>query len=113
MADMTPRQLFLKKGVYKAAVLRLIVSPFLTLLLTIPFWSRFGVGAACNYEEYVYLAPIIAMAISPASSVVAMAEKFGGDKEAGAASFVTTTLLSVITIPIVICSVLSICGITV
>jgi hypothetical protein len=108
MADMTPRQLFLQKGVYKVAVLRLIVSPFLTLLLTIPLWGIFGSGAAANYEEYVYLAPIIAMAISPASSVVAMAEKFGGDREAGAATFVTTTLLSIVTIPLVLCIVMAV-----
>ena len=53
------------------------------------------------------------MAMSPAASVVAMAEAFGGDKETATAAFVTNTVLSVITIPLVITAVTAICGIAV
>jgi hypothetical protein len=113
LAEMTPKQLFCRKGVYLSAFIRLIVSPFLMLLITLPIQHLFGQGLANNYEEYFYLAPIIAMSLSPASSVVAMAEKFGGDQEAGTAAFITTTFLSVITIPLVICAVMAICGIAI
>lgn len=113
LAETPPRQLFCKKGVYLAGGLRLIVAPFLTLLISMPFWGLLGIGAASGFEEYVYLSPVIAMTMSPAASVVAMAERFDGDKETATAAFVTNTLLSVITIPLVITAVMAICGVSV
>lgn len=108
LAETTPKQLFCNKGVYLAGVLRLIIAPFLTLLVGMPFWGILGQGAASGYEEYVYLAPVIAMTMSPAASVVAMAERFGGDKQTATAAFVTNTLLSIITVPLVISAVTAI-----
>lgn len=108
LAEMPPKTLFCKKGVYLAGGLRLIVAPFLTLVVSMPFWGLCTDGGA--FEEYIYLAPIIAMTMSPAASVVAMAERFGGDRETATAAFVTNTLLSVITIPLVITAVMAICG---
>ena len=113
LAETPPRQLFCKKGVYLAGGLRLIVAPFLTLLISMPFWGLLDIGAASGFEEYVYLSPVIAMTMSPAASVVAMAERFDGDKETATAAFVTNTLLSVITIPLVITAVMAICGVSV
>lgn len=113
IAETPVKQLFCKKGVYLAGGLRLIVAPFLTLLITLPFWGLLGQGEACGYEEYVYLAPVIAMAMSPAASVVAMAESFGGDKETATAAFVTNTVISVVTIPLVIMAAMAICGLSI
>ena len=50
------------------------------------------------------------MTMSPAASVVAMAERFDGDRETATAAFVTNTLISIITIPLVITAVMAICG---
>ncbi|MDE7452948.1 MAG: AEC family transporter [Clostridia bacterium] len=111
LAETPAKSLFCKKGVYISGALRLIVAPFLTLLLVLPFTRFFGAGADCGFEEYVYLAPVIAMAMSPAASVVAMAETFDGDKETATAAFVTGTILSVVTIPCVITAVIAIFGI--
>ena len=61
-------------------------------------------GAA---DGYVFLAQIIAMAMSPAASVAAMAESFDGDKETAAAAFVTVTLLSIIVIPLMITAIMA------
>lgn len=113
LAEMPVKQLFCKKGIYLAGGLRLVLSPFLTLLISMPFWGLFGVGAEHGFEEYVYLAPIIAMAMSPAASVVAMAERFDGDKETATSAFVTITLISVILIPLTISAVMAICGISI
>ncbi|MDE6504373.1 MAG: AEC family transporter [Clostridia bacterium] len=113
LAETPPKQLFCKKGVYLAGGLRLIVAPFLTLLISTPFWGVLGSGASGAFAEYVYLSPVIAMTMSPAASVVAMAERFDGDKETATAAFVTNTLLSVITIPLVITAVIAICGVSV
>lgn len=113
LAETPVKSLFCRKGVYLSGGLRLIVAPFLTLLLVLPFARFFGTGAECGFEEYVYLAPIIAMAMSPAASVVAMAETFDGDKETATAAFVTGTILSVVTIPCVITAVIAIFNIPV
>lgn len=110
LAETSPRELFCKKGVYLAGGLRLILAPFLTLLISMPFWGIVGSGSGA-FGEYVYLAPIIAMAMSPAASVVAMAEAFDGDKSTATAAFVTNTILSMITIPLVIVAVMAACGI--
>lgn len=113
IAEMPLKTLFCNAGVYLSGGLRLIIAPFLTLLITLPFWGILGSGAASGYEEYVYLAPVIAMAMSPAASVVAMAESFNGDKETATAAFVTNTLISIITIPLVITAVMAICGLSI
>jgi len=110
IAETPVKQLFCKKGVYLAGGLRLIVAPFLTLLITLPFWGILGRGVESGFEEYVFLAPVIAMTMSPAASVVAMAESFDGDRETATAAFVTNTIISVITIPLVITAVMAICG---
>lgn len=110
LAETSPRELFCKKGVYLAGGLRLILAPFLTLLISMPFWGIVDSGSGA-FGEYVYLAPIIAMAMSPAASVVAMAEAFDGDKSTATAAFVTNTILSMITIPLVIVAVMAACGV--
>lgn len=111
LAEMDAKALFCDWGVYFAGVLRLVVAPFITLLVALPFVSLLGKGLASGFEEYVYLAPIIAMSMSPATAIVAMAEKFGGLKEKAAACVVLNTLLSIITIPLVTVAVYAILGI--
>ncbi len=113
IAETPAKQLFCKKGVYLAGGLRLIIAPFLTLVISLPFWGILGSGVESGFEEYVYLAPVIAMTMSPAASVVAMAETFGGDKETATAAFVTNTIISIVTIPLVIMAVMAICGLSV
>ena len=113
LAETPARSLFCRKGVYISGSLRLIAAPFLTILLVLPFAGFFGKGAEFSFEEYVYIAPVIAMAMSPAASVVAMAETFNGDKDTATAAFVTNTILSVVTIPCVITAVVAIFGITI
>lgn len=113
IAETPVKQLFCKKGVYLAGALRLIVAPFLTLLISMPFWGLLGKGVDSGFEEYVYFAPIIAMAMSPAASVVAMAESFGGDRETATSAFVTNTILSIAVIPLVIMAVTATCGISI
>lgn len=109
LAELSPRQLFCNRGVYLAGGLRLLVSPFLTFVVAMLGYLvlhaiRGGVSGA---EEYVFLAPVIVMGMSPAASVVAMAERFGGDRETATAAFVTNTLISIVTIPLVIMAVMA------
>ena len=96
IAELSPRQLFCDRGVYLAAAVRLVLSAALTYLLILPF-KLTGVFAD---TPYVLLAPVIAMAMPPAASVVAFAEKLDGEKELAAAAYSTGTLLSVVTLPV-------------
>lgn len=101
------KALFCRKGIYLAAALRLLAAPFITFAVALPFYFILSSvrGAAEGIENYVFLAPVIAMTMSPAASVVAMAESFDGDKETATSAFITATLLSLVTIPLIILAV--------
>ena len=96
IAELSPKQLFCDKSIYLSAFVRLILSAALTYLLILPF-KLTGVFAD---TPYVLLAPVIAMAMPPAASVVAFAEKLDGDRVFSAAAFSTGTILSIITLPV-------------
>ena len=96
IAELSPKQLFCDKSIYLSAFVRLILSAALTYLLILPF-KLTGVFAD---TPYVLLAPVIAMAMPPAASVVAFAEKLDGDRVFSAAAFSTGTIFSIITLPV-------------
>ncbi len=115
IAELSPRTLFCDKRIYLTAFVRLFLSAALTYLIILPF-KLTGVFASA---PYVLLAPVIAMSMPPAASVVAFAEKFiqtnATDegmtstgvaplniKELAAATYSTGTLLSVVSLPIVL-----------
>ncbi len=112
LAETPLSKLFCNIGTYIAGGLRLIVAPFITLLVALPFMGLAGGGAAA-FPEYVYFAPIIAMTMSPAAAVVAMSERFDGDKETATSVFVANTILSIATIPLIITAMTAILGIAV
>ncbi len=95
VAELSPKTLFCNKRIYLAAFTRLVLSAGLTYLIVLPFKLT---GLFAN-APFVLLAPVIAMSMPPAASVVAFAEKFGGERELAAASYATGTLLSVVTLP--------------
>lgn len=96
IAELSPKKLFCDRGIYLASLVRLVLSAALTYLLILPFKPT-GVFADA---PYVLLAPVIAMAMPPAASVVAFAEKLDGEKEYAAAAYSTGTLLSIVTLPV-------------
>ncbi len=98
MAEIPPKKLFCDKNIYFAAFARLLLSAGLTYLLILPFKLT---GVFAN-DIYVLLAPVIAMSMPPAASIVAFAEKYDGEKELATASYAVGTLLSIITLPIVL-----------
>ncbi|MGN0822326.1 MAG: AEC family transporter [Candidatus Gallimonas sp.] len=95
LAEISPRKLFCDGRIYLASAVRLALSFGLTYLMILPFRLT-GLFAE---NPYVLLAPVIAMAMPPAASVVAFAEKFDGEKDLAAAAYTTGTLLSVATLP--------------
>lgn len=98
-ADLSLKDIFVKNPKdYISAALRLIIAPAVLLLLVLPFKAMGILGA----DTFAYSAPVIAMAMTPASTAVAYAEKFNGDRLTAARAFISGTLLGVITIPLVI-----------
>ena len=98
IAELSPKQLFCDKTLYLTAFVRLILSAALTYLLILPF-KLTGVFAD---SPYVLLAPVIAMAMPPAASVVAFAEKLDGEKETAAAAYSLGTILAIVSLPFVL-----------
>lgn len=98
LADMPIKSIFTDKYAYISAALRLIVTPVLTFILL----ALFDQFVTPVYQMGMWLAVVVASAMTPASSVVAYAEAFGGDKETAARSFVLGTLLGIVTIPLII-----------
>ncbi len=98
VADLPPKALFCDKSVYVSSFLRLIISPAITFLIILPF-KLAGLFAD---DIYVLLAPVIAMAMPPAASVVALVEKFDGDSQTATAAFGMGTLLSLVSLPFVL-----------
>ncbi|MCD8286693.1 MAG: AEC family transporter [Clostridia bacterium] len=101
LADIHVKNLFNRGGIYLAGFLRLIIAPAITLCIGLCFRGLLDYTSAYA-EEYVFLAPVISMAMSPAASVVAMAETFGGDRETATTAFVSNTLISIVFIPLAI-----------
>lgn len=106
LADIPIKSLFVNPGVYIASALRLIVAPFVTLALAVALYALCApaVGSACA-PDYIFLAPVVAMTMSPASISVAMAERYDTQKDTAAVAFSASTLFSVITVPLVIMAV--------
>ncbi len=106
-AELPIKSFFTDPGVYIAGGRRLIVAPVLTFALAVAFYYIMpnDLGGAAAATDYIFLAPVMAMAMSPASVIVAMAEHYDKQKETAAKAFVTDTLFSVITIPLMIAAV--------
>lgn len=102
VAELSPKALFCDGSIYLAALVRLVLSPLVTYLIILPF----QLAGLFESQPYVLLAPFIAMAMPPASSVVAFAEKMDGEKQFAAAAQATGTLLALFTLPFVLLLVL-------
>lgn len=98
LADLSPKELFCDGRLYLASFVRLVLSFGLTYLLILPF----KLVGLFDDAPYVLLAPVIAMSMPPAASIVAFAEKYGGEKNFAAAAYSLATLLSVVTLPFVL-----------
>lgn len=103
MAELPLKSLFTDVGAYIAGALRLIVAPVITFAIAVAFYFMCsGFLGNTPQVEYVFLAPVIAMCMSPAATVVAMAEQYQKGGQTATIAFITNTLLSVITVPLIL-----------
>ena len=111
IADMTARDIFAKPAAYFAGALRLLLAPAVTLCAALVFFAVIkAIDPSAVQRDYAFLAPVISMAMSPAASVVAMSTRFKGDTALAATTFVTSTLISIIIIPLIASAAMSIWG---
>lgn len=106
LAECNFKELFCNLGIYLAGGLRLVVAPFIALGISAVFYLM--AGKLNGIGEFVFISPVIAMAMSPAASVVALAERFGGDKKTATNAFITNTVLSVFIIPLTVSAFLAV-----
>ena len=98
IAESPLRKVFCTKRNYLVAVLRLLVCPLVILLLLWVFRAQTFVADGKNILMTVYLA-----AITPAcSTTTSMAQLYDRDAAHSSALYVLTTLLSIVTMPVMI-----------
>lgn len=94
LADMKPRSLVDNWRVYVACGIKLVVSPLLSLGVLLL------VNLVFPLDRFVIIALFIIAAMPTASSALNFAEMYGGDRETAAAVTLMSTLLCILTIPI-------------
>ncbi len=103
MATMPIKKIFTDKGAYLAGAVRLIVAPMLTLCISIIFYLILADTISADMQtDYIFLAPVIAMAMSPAATVVAMAEHYEKNVESATIPYLLNTLISIVTVPCIL-----------
>lgn len=104
LAEMPFKAVWNRAGYYVCAALRLLVAPMLAFALAVAFKYIF-IGAIDGASDYIFLSPVLAMAMSPASVGVAMAQRFNGNSELAAAAYANNSVLSLVTVPLVVTAV--------
>ena len=94
LADMKPVLLVNNWRVYVASALKLVVSPLLSLGVLLL------ADLICPLDRFVIIALYIIAAMPTASSALNFAEMYGGDRETAAASTLMSTILCIVTIPV-------------
>lgn len=111
MATMPLKKIFTDRGAYLAGAVRLIIAPLLTFCIAIVFYLMLADTISADMQpDYIFLAPVIAMAMSPAATVVAMAEHYEKNVETATIPFILNTLISIVTVPCILVLAMSLWG---
>lgn len=93
MAQISVKELFISKNGYAVSAVRLLIIPLMTTLL----------AAVMPFGNFAFKLTIIILTAAPIGSNVAVyAQIYGGNYKASAGEIVLSTLLSVITMPLII-----------
>lgn len=93
MAQISVKELFISKNGYAVSAVRLLIIPLMTTLL----------AAVMPFGNFAFKLTIIILAAAPIGTNVAVyAQIYGGNYKAAASEVVLSTLLSVITMPLII-----------
>lgn len=94
LADMKPIRLINDGKVYLATFVKLIISPLLSLGVMVL------ISLLVPIDGYVLVAMYVIAAMPAASSALNFAEMYNGDRETAAASTLMSTILCIVTIPV-------------
>lgn len=98
LGGMEFRKIFAYKRIWMISLLRLIVVP----LLVLPLLKFSGISALTPNGESILLVTLLAVTTPSSSTITQLAQVYGKDAKYACAVNVVTTLLCVITIPIMI-----------
>lgn len=90
LAGIKPKQLFLDKRAYAASAVKLVVMPFISMLAV----AFLPVSSAIKYAVFLLLS------MPSATSTAMFALRFGGDADFSTVCVLLSTLLSIITLPL-------------
>lgn len=104
-ADLPKKNIFSTGNAYLSGAMKLIASPVIALAVSSSATLLLkGLFATNLSDKYAIFVPVAMSAMAPASLVVAMAEKYTDCGEFATAVFYNNSMLSVITIPIIVCA---------
>jgi len=86
------KEMLMEKKVYIAIFIRLIVMPLI----------MFGLMLMLKVDRLILLSNIICVSAPVAATTSMFAEKFGGDKKLSVASVGISTIISLITMPVIV-----------
>jgi len=95
------KSLFTDVGVLICSTIRLILVPLLMLALTLPFLLT-GALYSIDPDNYIIVTLFIFASMPVAASAVAFAERFDGDKDTAVKAFLFSTLVSLLTVPLML-----------
>ena len=90
IAQMSFKEMFLSKGAYFASFVKLILYPLFMLLILLPF----------NIDEVLKISLVFSMAMPSAMTTVIFSQTFGGDVKEASSLVMLSTLLCLVTIPL-------------
>lgn len=90
IAKRSLKEMFVGKAVYLLSVVRLIIIPF----------SIYFILKLCGFDGLNLVVPVLALAMPVAVNGVMLAESSGGDSYSAAQCAFITTLISIVTIPV-------------
>lgn len=91
LAQMNIKEIFLSYGCYFASFIKLIICPLIMMLLLAPF----------KLDEVLMYSLVFSMAMPTAMTTIMFSEAFGGDAKEASSLALLSTLLSLITIPLI------------
>jgi len=106
LADIKFKEVFKGVWTYIAAALRLLAAPLIMFLLILPLWALGAFGTeATFYSTYGYTAIITLLSVSAlpvAASTIIFCEKYRADYQSGLKAFMSSTLLALVTMPLIL-----------
>lgn len=98
LGNLDLKSILLSRRVWLVTVIRLLVFPLLAILVL----KASGIAGMVNHGENILLVALLAATTPPAASVMQMAELYGLDAKHACAINVMTTLLCIVTMPVMV-----------